>query len=250
MKKAIKEQLRLWAELCETEDFIVDDPSWFMHQVHGTSNQETMAFIASCLSYGSRKQFFPKIQFMLDASQGNIYHWVKERRFENDIANDDHCYYRLYRNRHVFTFLMRLSTMLDEYGSIGEYVGRQAMGDGYHAIRAISQYFAGYDIDSMVPRNVNSACKRVCMFLRWMVRDGSPVDLGLWADSIDKRTLIMPLDTHVIQCATRLGIIHTKTTSMQAAQRLTELMKEVFPDDPVRGDFALYGSEVMLIEGR
>ena len=164
------------------------------------------------------------------------------------MGSDAHCYCRLYRNHHIYTFLERLSTMLAEHGSIGQYVGAQAKGDAYHAIGAISAYFAGYDIDSMVPRNLNSACKRVCMYLRWMVRDGSPVDLGLWSGSIDKRTLIMPLDTHVLQCATRLGIVKTRTTSMQAAKKLTNLMQEVFPNDPTRADFALYGSEVMLNE--
>lgn len=58
-----------YAEKYETEEFINGDPSWFMHQVTGTENQEAMAFIASCLSYGSRKQFMQKIQMILDWSR-------------------------------------------------------------------------------------------------------------------------------------------------------------------------------------
>ena len=84
-------------------------------------------------------------------------------------------------------------------------------------------------------------CKRVCMFLRWMVRSGSPVDLGLWADIIDRRTLIMPLDTHVVQEATRLWLLASRTASMSTAKKLTAAMLEVFPDDPLRADFALFG---------
>jgi uncharacterized protein (TIGR02757 family) len=79
------------------------------------------------------------------------------------------------------------------------------------------------------------------MFLRWMVRDNSPVDLGLWADIIDKRTLIMPLDTHVMQEANRLGLLESKTASMSTALKLTEKLRSVFPDDPLKGDFALFG---------
>ena len=79
------------------------------------------------------------------------------------------------------------------------------------------------------------------MFLRWMVRDGSPVDLGLWADRIDKKSLIMPLDTHVLTEASRLGLITSRCTSMSAARRLTAALAEVFPDDPLKGDFALFG---------
>ena len=79
------------------------------------------------------------------------------------------------------------------------------------------------------------------MFLRWMVRSGSPVDLGLWADCIDRRTLIMPLDTHVLAEAQRLRLLTCNSATMSTARRLTQQMLEIFPDDPLKGDFALYG---------
>ena len=79
------------------------------------------------------------------------------------------------------------------------------------------------------------------MFLRWMVRKDSPVDLGLWNDIIDQRTLIIPLDTHVIQEANRLGLIKTKSTSMKIACELTEKLRKIFPEDPLKGDFAFFG---------
>ena len=74
-----------------------------------------------------------------------------------------------------------------------------------------------------------------------MVRDDSPVDLGLWSDFIDKRTLIMPMDTHVVQQACRLGLLNGRQATMASARRLTARMAEVFPDDPLKGDFALFG---------
>ena len=79
------------------------------------------------------------------------------------------------------------------------------------------------------------------MFLRWMVRDNSPVDLGLWSDLIDKSTLIIPMDTHVLQEAERLGLITSKCTSMSAAMKLSQKLSEIWPDDPTKGDFALFG---------
>ena len=77
--------------------------------------------------------------------------------------------------------------------------------------------------------------------MRWMVRSDSPVDLGLWSDIIDRRTLIMPMDTHVVQQSMRLNLLASSSTSMSAAQRLTSAMSLVFPDDPLKGDFALFG---------
>ena len=87
----------------------------------------------------------------------------------------------------------------------------------------------------------NSPLKRWNMFLRWMVRDGSPVDLGLWSGFIDKRTLVIPMDTHVLQEACRLGLLESKTASMSAARKLTARLALIFPDDPLKGDFALFG---------
>ena len=77
--------------------------------------------------------------------------------------------------------------------------------------------------------------------MRWMVRDGSPVDLGLWSDIIDRRSLIMPMDTHVVQQSMRLGLLSSSSASMSSALRLTSAMSQVFPDDPLKGDFALFG---------
>ena len=79
------------------------------------------------------------------------------------------------------------------------------------------------------------------MFLRWMVRDHSPVDIGIWGDFIDKKSLIIPLDTHVLQQSMRLGINKSKTTSMTTARNITAQLRKVFPNDPLKGDFALFG---------
>ena len=74
-----------------------------------------------------------------------------------------------------------------------------------------------------------------------MVRRGPSVDIGLWADFIDRRTLVMPLDTHVLAQARKLGLLSKESASMSTASKLTAAMAEVFPDDPLRGDFALFG---------
>ena len=232
--------LAVYAERYENEAFLRDDPSLFMHKVEGTANRETMAFIASCLSYGSRKQFFPKIQYILDVSGGDVHEWVLSGCFDADIPDNDKCYYRLYTNHTMNVFLHALRAMLEEYGTIGGYV-RATAHDGFSAVAAITAFFAGKNVGAIIPKDSSSACKRVCMFLRWMVRSGSPVDLGLWSDFIDRRTLIIPMDTHVVQEANALGLLNGKCASMSAARRLTARLAQVFPDDPMKGDFALFG---------
>lgn len=239
--------LHHYAAMYENKEFLIEDPSWFMHQVTGSSNQELFALIASSLSHGRRKQFFPKIQYILDCSKGDPYTWIMNGLYRHDIPDDESCYYRLFTNHTMFTFLKSIEDLLNEYGTLEHFVADNAM-DGYSAIKAITTYFSQKGIETIIPKNASSACKRICMFLRWMVRDKSPVDLGLWSGIIDKRTLIMPLDTHVVQEACRLRLLDSKNASMIAAKKLSNKMLEFFPDDPLRGDFALFGYGISKIQ--
>ncbi|MGN1262979.1 MAG: TIGR02757 family protein [Prevotella sp.] len=237
----IKSRLVSYARKYETADFLLSDPSLFMHKVTGKANQETLAFIASCLSYGSRKQFFPKIQFILDCSEGNTFDWIAKGTFRKYIPDDDDkCFYRLYTYHTIRHLLEALQELIQHYSSLESFISRHA-DTGFAAVSAICSFFADKGIEGVIPKNTSSACKRVCMFLRWMVRDNSPVDLGLWKNHIDKRTLIMPLDTHVLQESCKLGLLSSKTASMSAAIKLTRRMLEIFPEDPLKGDFALFG---------
>ena len=235
------EMLIRYAERYETEDFINGDPSWFMHQVTGTANQEAMALLASCLSYGSRRQFMPKIQWLLDSAGGDVDGWVRNGRFEHDLpADDNRCFYRLYTCSQMNHFLRAYQQLLIDEGTLGDYVRRNAS-VGYDAIKVICDYFSSHSVEVIIPKDTQSACKRVCMFLRWMVRSGSPVDIGIWSDFIDRRTLIIPLDTHVLHQSVRLELLTSKTATMATAKRLTDRLSRIFPDDPLKGDFALFG---------
>ena len=239
-----RELLKQYAEKYETADFINGDPSWFMHQVSGAKNQEAMAFIAASLSYGSRQQFMKKIQLMLDWAQGDVDGWVREGRYADHLhQGDKSCFYRLYTCDTMYRFLSTYQQLLNEYGTLGDYVRGKANGT-LGAVDAICRYFGSRGISVIIPKDTTSACKRVCMFLRWMVRTNSPVDLGLWADFIDCRSLIIPLDTHVLQQSERLGLITSKTASMTAARKLSAVLATIFPDDPLKGDFALFGHGV------
>lgn len=241
IEEFIQQCLVRYAAEYETEEFLQGDPSWFMHQVDGIVNREAMALLASCLSYGSRKQFMPKIQWLLDCAGGEVDAWIREERFAEVLpAGEYACFYRLFTIGQMHDFLQSYRRLLLDYGSLGEYV-REYADDGISAVAAICGYFASSGVRGIIPQNTQSACKRMCMFLRWMVRGGSPVDLGLWGDFISRRSLIMPLDTHVLGQSLRLGLLRSGSATMSAARKLTDTMAEIFPDDPLKGDFALFG---------
>ena len=139
-------------------------------------------------------------------------------------------------------FLSAFREIMLEYGSLTEFVSQSVVNATcLSAVEAITSWFSARGIEGIIPKNTQSSCKRVCMFMRWMVRSGSPVDLGLWSGIIDRRTLIMPMDTHVVQQSIRLGLLSSSAASMSSAMRLSAAMSEVFPDDPLKGDFALFG---------
>lgn len=245
IKRAVRELLTEQAARCETAAFMQGDPSWYMHQVQGQPGQEVMAFIAASLSYGSRAAFMPKLQHLLDSMQGDPLEWVGSGAFASTVPDDEaRSFYRLQTYHHMHAMLRGLQAMLEGWGTIGGYVQSSGATTALQAIEAITRYFATFDTGHLLPRDATSACKRLCMLLRWMVRDGSPVDLGLWSSFIDKANLYVPLDIHVLQTANQLEIARVKSAGWKAVVDLTRQLGEAFPGDPARGDFALYGYDI------
>ena len=123
--------LREYAERYETADFIVGDPSWFMHQVSSDADREVMAFLAAGLSYGSRAQFLPKIQSLLDSAEGQPDAWVRDGAYRDCFfEGDTACFYRLYTRGDMFCFLELLRALLGRYGSLGGYLRDVLVADG------------------------------------------------------------------------------------------------------------------------
>ena len=88
MDESVKKTLRRLAAEYERPSFIEGDPSWFMHQAAGAANQEATAFVASSLSFGSRSQFMPKIQWLVDRARGDMDSWIRGGAFERDVPPD------------------------------------------------------------------------------------------------------------------------------------------------------------------
>jgi uncharacterized protein (TIGR02757 family) len=236
-----KNMLRAYAARYETRDFINGDPSWFMHQVKGSDNQEWMAFLASGLSYGRREQFMQKISILLHSCEGDICGWLRDKGYESLFEKDDRrCFYRLHTRGDLYSLCDACRHVQNEYGTLGAMLRTQGINTALGAIQYICSVFSTLGSGGIVPKDATSSCKRLAMFLRWMVRQQSPVDLGLWT-FISPATLVMPLDTHVLRMSRHLGLLSSGTASMSSAIRLTAALSEVFEGDPVKGDYALFG---------
>lgn len=241
MDKALSEKLKTLASKYEVSSFCNEDPSQFLRWYDEKTDVECCSFIAAMLSFGSRTQFIPKIRQIMqtaDKSSGCISKWLLEGRFHSDFTspdgNPDKKFYRFYSYADMCTFFEDFSEVLKAYGSLGNAMQKKKeMGTG-----DISSFFPH---SAIVPHGRTSANKRLHMFLRWMVRPNSPVDLGIWT-FLSPAELVIPLDVHVLQESQKLGLLPPNAKpSFKTAVALTDELKKIWPDDPCKGDFALFG---------
>ena len=205
-------------------------------------NDETIALVCALFAYGNVKaiiKFLESLDFsLLEAS---------DERIEKALASH---YYRFQNSADIITLFKALKRLkeLDTIENIF-YVGYkkeqnilEGLWNFISTLREVYPYESrGYNfLIGSVPKKVNSAgtYKRYLMFLRWMVRKDA-LDLGVWS-KIDKKDLLMPLDTHTFKVSQKLGLLQQKTYNMKAVLALTETLKGFDVSDPIKYDFALY----------
>lgn len=240
-----RERLISLAEKYETADFSMNDPSRVLRRYapYGAADVECAAFVMAVLSFGRREQFLPKAEGLLQLAGESPARWIASGKWRADFPADEKKFYRFYSYNDIRDVLCALQNIITKYGTLGEAVRHrmQSPSSGEtcsDTAEAISTLFKGC---RAVSHGASSANKRTWMFLRWMVRKNSPVDLGLWAWH-SPADLIIPLDTHVLQSAKRLFLIGSNANATgKTARELTSALCEVWPDDPCKGDFALFG---------
>ena len=246
MNNELKPKLITLADTYEVSSFADSDPSQFLRWYKKAADVEVSSFIAAMLAFGNRTQFIPKIQQILQAADnasGSITIWLTTGTYKKNFPKGPQKFYRFYSYDDMQSFFEELATILNSSKSLGQYFktlwqSQAATQPSSLLADLISQSFPKSRI---VPKGKSSANKRIHMFLRWMVRTGSPVDLGLWK-WYPAADLLIPLDVHVMQEAQKLGLLpKNATASRKTALLLTKQMEQIFPGDPCRADYALFG---------
>jgi len=204
--------------------------------------QDDIALICALFAYGNARQI---VKFLNSLNFGLLNE--DDEIVKIELSNH---YYRFQKSEDViaiFIALKRLkeSKSLEEIFTIG-YKEKSSVMDGINSVineihKAYPHDTQGYNFLIGKPfekLSGSGAYKRWHMFLRWMVRKDE-LDMGLWKN-IDKKDLIMPLDTHTFNVALKLGLLKRKTYDLKAAIELTNTLQKFDKDDPVRYDFALY----------
>lgn len=244
MNEEIKEKLRRWANEYNVSGFIKDDPVQFPHRYTEKRDIEVSAFITSWISYGRRELILRKANELHDAMGPSPYRWIRNEGYKNLAGNPvEHgkrdTFYRFYTYSHLRQLCDRLKSIYEEYDSLEDALSASPYPN---PVTKIQDVFSG--IEGIPVLTGTSACKRLAMFLRWMVRKDGIVDFGIWETAIKPHELIIPLDTHVHQISLELGLTEQKNATLKTAVEITEALKKVFPDDPCLGDFALFGYDI------
>jgi uncharacterized protein (TIGR02757 family) len=231
------------ADKYETFSFTNGDPSCFLRIFkNDLKKTEVLAFVAAMLSFGRREQFLKKIEIIKENIDlllaGKKLEQILNANFLSEKFNPDTKFYRFYSFNDVNLIFERINCILKKSETLGNHFQKAYKKQNKALYEIISEEFSGC---KMISSGKNSAHKRLNMFLRWMVRQNSCVDLGIW-NWYPEEKLLLPLDTHVLTQAKVLQLIDEKSrANLKTTKLLTELMNNVFPGDPVRADYALFG---------
>ncbi|MDR0511512.1 MAG: TIGR02757 family protein [Treponema sp.] len=238
--KAVKAELdRLYIKN-NTLKFIEDDPVQFPHRYTAPEDREIAAFLAATIAWGRRPLIINAAEKMFALMGESLYDYVMEGNYRNI---SDACVYRTFFGKDLRYFCKALKACYTRYGSLEALFA--SAGDFWEGISLFRQTAAqankaAYSKHIANPDS-NSACKRLHLALRWLTRREGPVDLGLWK-SVSPDKLFIPLDVHVGRSARHLGFLPQgrKANDKKAVVALTEKLRELCPNDPVKYDLALF----------
>ncbi len=236
-------------ELFNQPDFIPHDPICIPHQFSSKQDIEITGFIAATLAWGQRKTIISKCNELFGLMDNAPFDFLKNHQ-DTDLKRFLAFKHRTFNATDTLYFIAFFKDFYSKNDSlenaflVGQTPDNQDIRIGLENFQHV--FFSLEDYPVRTHKHVatparGSSCKRINMFLRWMVRkDNKGVDFGLW-NKIQKSQLICPCDVHVERVARKLGLITRPKPDWQTAVELTQNLKTLDPNDPVKYDFALFG---------
>lgn len=241
--KADKKWLKVLYEKYNHPKWIHPDPLEFVRQHQSPLDQEVAGLIASSLAYGRVKQILSSVMLVLKAMGGSPRNFLLETDRSVWLALFKDFKHRFTSAQELVKFLEGIKKTLEHYGSLYECFAHYLEGYHFSVIPALSHFVRNLrngdlSYNSLLPLpEKGSACKRLHLFLRWMIRRDS-VDPGPW-EGIAPSILVIPLDTHMYRICSNLGMTQRKSADQKCALEITDYFRNICPDDPVKYDFSL-----------
>jgi len=252
LPKLTKEYLDGLIKIYEIPDFIKDDPVQFPHKYKIQQDIEVSGLISTCFAYGSRKKIIETLEYIHEIFNGSPSEFVINFHIDRDAELFKGFVYRYTQERDLILLIYVIGQALKEYGTLEKAFMNGFVADEKNIKQSLTNFVnllrSYLPCDEVTCRGLfhlipspelGSACKRLNLFLKWMVRK-PPVDLNIWKN-IPASKLIIPLDTHVARISRKWELTERKSNDWQTAEEITENLKKFDSADPVKYDFAIFG---------
>ncbi len=245
-----KELLDFYHDKYNNPDFIELDPISIPHQFSKLQDIEISGFLAATIAWGNRKAIVKNANLMIELMDNAPYDFIKNASI-GDIQNYSKAIHRTFSAQDFTDFIKLLSLFYTKHDSMKTFFE-----SNFTALQDIRSVLSKFRSELLLtPHNQHcekhissidkkAACKRLNMFLRWMVRqDNRGVDFGLW-NKIPASALYLPLDVHTSNLGRALNLLTRKQNDWRAVEEITGSLRMLDSSDPVKYDFALFGAGV------
>ncbi|MEO6693990.1 MAG: TIGR02757 family protein [Ignavibacteria bacterium] len=245
-----KKELKIFLEdqyLKYKKKYSSKDPVWNLHRFSDDKDIEIAGLITSCYSYGKVDQINLFLLKFLKNINFKVYEFTSNYSEHKDKKYLDGLNYRFNTDDDLSVLLLNIKRVINENGSLKNSFLNSFKDSDENILPALTDFtininktviensYYGYLIPSPLK---NSTCKRLNLYLRWMIRKDE-IDPGTWSDKISTSKLVMPVDTHIYRVSRKLKLVKRKSCDMKFAVELTAKLKQFDESDPVKYDFAL-----------
>ena len=244
----LKKLLNNRATLYNQPSFIEKDPISIPHSFQKKQDIEISGLFAAVLAWGNRTTIINNCRKLMTWMDNKPHDFILHHK-DTDLKPFVHFAHRTFNATDLLYFISFLQYHYQRHDSLEDAFvpGKHYTCDTVEqALIHFHHYFFSIEHPERTRKHIatperNSACKRLNMYLRWMVRkDAQGVDFGIWK-KIKPRQLVCPLDVHVARVAERLGLLDNIKSNWNNAIQLTNRLKEFNPNDPAVYDYALFG---------
>lgn len=229
-------------------DFIADDPIKIPHQFTKEQDIEIAGLFSAILAWGNRKSIIRNATLLMDLMDHQPYEFIQNFTLD-EKDRFDNFKHRTFNSEDVTTFVLALQIIYKKHNTLGDLFAKlfqeqKNQGEVLSAFKALffEDAYAERSKKHLPDPLKGSAAKRMCMYFRWMTRkDIHTVDFGIWNDKIPTSKLHLPLDVHTGNVGRALKLLSRKQNDWKAVTEITNNLKKLDANDPVKYDFALFG---------
>ncbi len=246
-KEQLQDFLDLKYKTYNSTSFIESDPISVPHLFSKKEDIEISAFLSATIAWGQRITIIKNATKLMQLMDNNPHDFIMNAN-KKDLKSFENFIHRTFNGTDIIFFIESLQNIYKNHGGLQKvFTSKQKTNYCLHSIMNFRNIFYSIPYPQRTNKHVsnpseNSSSKRLCMYLRWMVRnDKKGVDFGIWQNTFSSSELMCPLDVHSGNVARKLGLLNRTQNDWKAVTELTENLRKFDANDPVKYDFALFG---------